>query len=241
MTLFGHAPASGELRPAPPDEGREIPITREELVVHRDPHSQIAEQYRRLRNSLQALNPDGAARSILLTSSLDGEGKTVSALNLGLAIAELPQLRVLVVDADLRRPAMEELLGLPRRLGLCELLTGRLNLDQAIRPTAVARFDVVGPGEVPGNIAEVLNLDRIRAVLNAMKRRYDYVLIDSPPVLTMNHPSVLGSLADGVLLVVRLGKTPKPLVEEAFRMLENLGGNVLGTCVTGSSETDLAG
>ena len=238
MTLFRSKPFPGKLDPAPPDEGREIPVTREELVVIRDPYSQIAEQFRRLRNSLQALNPDGAARSILMTSSLDGEGKTVATLNLGLAIAELPQMRVLVVDADYDDPAVERYLGLPRRQGLSELLTGRLPMDQAIRRTSAERLDIVAPGERPNNPAEILNVDRIRAVLNAMKRRYDYVLIDVPPVLTMNHPSVLGSIADGVLLVVRLGKTPKPLVEEAFTMLENLGGNVLGTCVTGSSETD---
>ena len=241
MSLFGSKPLSHELQPAPADEGRGIPVSREELVMCCDPYSQIAEQYRRLRNSLQALNPDGAARSILMTSSLDGEGKTVSAMNLGLALAELPQTRVLVVDADLVHPGIEAMLGLPRRQGFAELLMGRLVMDQAIRTTSVERFDVMGPGSAPRNVAEILNVDRIRAVLNALKRRYDYVLIDVPPVLTMNHPSVLGSIVDGILLVVRLGKTPKPLVEEAFSMLENLGGNVLGTCVTGSSETDLAG
>ena len=130
---------------------------------------------------------------------------------------------------------------LPRRQGFSELLAGRLPVDQAIRRTSAERLDIVGPGERPSNPAEILNVDRIRAVLNSMKRRYDYVLIDVPPVLTMNHPSVLGSIVDGVILVVRLGKTPKPLVEEAFSMLENLGGNVLGTCVTGSSEADFGG
>ncbi len=241
MSLFGHKTASEKLQPASPDEGREVPLTAEELVVYRDPHSQIAEQYRRLRNSLQALNPDGAARSILMTSSLEGEGKTVSALNLGLALAELPQTSAIVVDGDLDNPGVERLVGLSRRQGLTELLGGKITMDQAVRSTSVDRFDVIGPGAAPANAAEIMNVDRIRAVLNALKRRYDYVLIDVPPDLTMNNPSVLGSIADGILLVVRLGKTPKPLVEEAFSMLENLGGNVLGTCVTGSSQTDLAG
>jgi len=240
MSLFGNKPDSDQLQPAVADEGKDLPLQAEVLVVHREPHSHIAEQYRRLRNSIQALNPDGAARSILMTSSLEGEGKTVSAMNLGLALAELPQTSAVVVDADLAHPGVEDLIGFPRRQGLTELLGGKITLDQAIRSTSVDRFDIVGPGAVPSNAAEILNVDRIRAVLNAMKRRYDYVLIDVPPVLTMNHPSVLGSIADGILLVVRLGRTPKPLVEEAFTMLENLGGNVLGTCVTGTSELDLA-
>lgn len=236
MALFGSKLPSNQLAPASPDEAREIPITREELVVHVQPHSPIAEQYRRMRNSLQSLNPDGAARTILMTSSLEGEGKTVSALNLGMALAELPNLRILVVDGDFYRPCVERYLGLPARQGLGELLGGTITMDQAIRQTSADSFDILGPGAPPANPAEILNVDRIRAVLNAFKRRYDYILVDVPPVLTMNHPSVLGAIADGILLVVRLGKTPKPLVEEAFAMLENLGGNVLGTCVTGTGD-----
>jgi capsular exopolysaccharide synthesis family protein len=237
MPLFG-SKSSSEFTPAPSEEGAGTPITREELVVHVAPNSPIAEQYRRMRNSLQSLNPDGAARSILVTSSIEGEGKTVSTLNLGLALAELPNLRILVIDGDFARSSVERYLDLPPRQGLSELLGGTITMDQAIRSTSVERFDVVGPGAPIAGQAEVLNVDRIRAVLNALKRRYDYILVDVPPVLTMNHPSVLGSIADGILLVVRLGKTPKPLVEEAFSMLENLGGNVLGTCVTGTGEVD---
>ena len=84
----------------------------------------------------------------------------------------------------------------------------------------------------PHNPADILNVDRIRSVLNAVKRRYDYILVDSPAALTMNSPSVLGSLADGIILVVRLNSTPKMYVEEAYQLLENLGGNILGTCLT---------
>jgi len=221
-----------------PGEGVAVPIPSEELVVSRRPNSQIAEQFRRLRSSLLALNPDGAARSVLMTSSITGEGKTVATLNLAMALAELPQIRVLVVDADIRNPSVEELLGLTRRQGLSEVLQGKLPLDQAIRQTSVDRMDVVGPGEVPGNPAEMLNTDRIRAVFNSLKRGYDYVLIDAPAVLTMSHPSVLGSIADGILLVVRMNKTSKHLVEEAYNILENLGGNVLGTCLTGTHEPE---
>ncbi|MFT5289659.1 MAG: capsular exopolysaccharide synthesis family protein [Planctomycetota bacterium] len=233
MSLFGTRTNVDELEPAPPGEGREVPIRSEELVMVQDPHSTVAEQFRRLRNSIQALNPDGAARSVLLTSAVEGEGKSVASLNLGLAMAELPHLRVLVVDGDFRNPSVERYVGLPRRLGFSDLLSGRLTMDQAIRSTSVERFDVMGAGRRPDNPAEVLNVDRVRAVLNALKRRYDFVLIDSPSVLAVNHPSVFGAIVDGIVLVLRLGKTPKQLVEEAYSMLESMGGNVLGTCVTG--------
>jgi capsular exopolysaccharide synthesis family protein len=230
MALFGNHGTQEKLEPAPPGEGRDIPLEREELVVARDPHSQAAEQFRRLRNSLQALNPDGASRSILLTSAVSGEGKTVAALNLALALVELPSLRVVVIDADRLKPSVENYLGLPLRAGVVELLEGEITVDQAIRQTAIERLDVIGAGAATRS--PVIQLERLQALLNALKRRYDYVLIDGPSVLSANHPSLLGSIADGILLVVRLGSTPKFLVEEAFQMLENLGGNVLGTCAT---------
>lgn len=239
MRLFGN-PSQPSLEPAPPGEGVDIPVRSEEIVMVRDPFSQVSEQFRRLRNSIHALNSDGASRTVMMTSSIRGEGKTVATLNLAIAMAELPQMRVLVLDADHQSPQVEGYLGLPRRQGITEVLQGRLPLDQSIRNTAIDRMDVMGAGSPPHNPADILNVDRIRSVLNALKRRYDYIFIDAPSALTMNSPSVLGSLADGIVLVVRLNSTPKALVEEAYQLLENLGGNILGTCLTAGSLPDTA-
>jgi capsular exopolysaccharide synthesis family protein len=234
MPLFGKKSPPEILEPARPEEGKDVPIKHEELVLARGTHGSAAEQFRRLRNSIQALNPDGAARSVLVTSAVDGEGKTVATLNLAMALAEIPQTRVLVVDADFRAPSIERYLGLPRRQGFSELLRGTLPLDQAIRATSFPRLDLVGAGARPENPAEILHVDRIKAVFSAFKRRYDYVFVDSSATLAVSHATVLGPLVDGVLFVVRLGGTPKQLVEEAYRMIENLGGNMLGTCLTGT-------
>jgi tyrosine-protein kinase Etk/Wzc len=232
MSLLGSRPPEEKLQPPVPGEGREIPIRAEELVVIRSPHSSAAEQFRRMRNSVQALNPDGASRSILMTSAAEREGKTIATLNLALAMVELPQLRLLVIDSDLKQPAVEDYLGWPRRQGVSELLSGRISLDQAIRSTSVDRLDILGAGEPTPNPS--IHLERLETVLNTLKRRYDYVLLDGPAVLRASHPGLLGSISDGILLVVRLGVTPKQQVEEAFTLLENLGGNVLGTCATGA-------
>jgi capsular exopolysaccharide synthesis family protein len=213
-----------------PGEGREIPLEREELVMLRAPSSPKAEQFRRLRNSLLALNPDGAARSILITSAVEQEGKSVAAINLALSLVEVPSLRLCLLDCDRLNPSLEDYLGHPRRQGLTELLQGALAIDQAIRPTALDRFDLIGAGASSRNPG--LDLERLQALLNALKRRYDYVLLDGPAVHSTNHPSLIGSVVDGILLVVRIGATPKGLVEEAYQMLEGLGGNVLGTCAT---------
>jgi len=227
-----------ELEPAKPGEGRDIPILREEMVLVRKPLSQHAEQFRRLRNSIHALNPDGASRSVLVTSALKGEGKSVAALNLALALTELPGIRVLLIDGNLQNPSIEHFLGLPRRQGFYEILQGTITLDQAIRRTSVYQLDILATGASPQLQSDFLNVDRIRAVLDAVKRSYDYVLIDASAILAANHPSVMSTVADGVLLVVRRGRTPRQYVEEAFAMIENLGGNVLGTCLLGAFEPD---
>jgi capsular exopolysaccharide synthesis family protein len=228
------APAS-PLVPADPDHDRRLPIRREEIVMIGDPRSHIAEQFRGLRNSIHALNPDSASRTIVVTSALPGEGKTVAALNLAVCMAELPGIHVLVVDANLHRPAVEEYLGFGRRQGLAEVLGGKLPLDRAIRLTAIPNLSVMGAGELPANPSEWLGSDRMRSLLHQLKQQFSYILIDTPEALTISDASLLGAMADGILLVVRLGKTPRHFVEQTHNQLEALGGNVLGTCLTSAT------
>jgi capsular exopolysaccharide synthesis family protein len=233
MALFRKPQPVGPLQVADANEARNIPITNEELAMASEPRGQIAEQFRTLRNSITALNPGGAPRSLVVTSALRGEGKTVSVLNLAVALAEMPGAHVLVIDADLHHPALEGYLNLPRRQGLSELLSGRLDLDHAIRATSMPGLAILGAGALPKNPSELLASDRMKAVLNSLKRRYNYVLIDTPEAMTISDASLLGAIADGILLVVRIGSTPRQYVEQVNSMLENLGGNVLGTCLTG--------
>lgn len=226
------------LKPPEPGEARSIPLRREEIAMVAAPRSQIAEQFRGLRNSITALNPDGASHTMVVTSALRGEGKTVASLNLAVAMAELPGTEVLVVDADLHHPALERFLELPRRQGLTEVLQGTLPLDQAIRPTSVPGLSIVGPGELPPNPSELLGSDRMRSVMNRLRQRYSYVILDTPEAISISDASLLGAMADGIVLVVRLGDTPRHYVEQAANQLEALGGNLLGTCLTHASLAD---
>ncbi len=228
------AAAGGPLQPADPDEARKIPLKREEIALSIDPRGTIAEQFRQLRNSITALNPEGAPRTVVVASALRREGKTVATINLGLAMAEVPGTRVLLVDADLHHPMLEQYLGLPRRAGLVEVLRGTCPLDRAIRATSVEGVSVLGPGELPRNPSELLGSERMRTVLGQFKQRFKYILIDTPEAISISDAALLGSLADGIVLVVRLGVTPRNLVEQAHNQLETLGGNVLGTCLTGA-------
>jgi len=239
MTLFGKQnQARGPLQPADPDEARKIPIQREELAMALSPRSRIAEQFRALRNSIQALNPDGAPRSIVVTSAARGEGKSVATINLALALAEVPGTHVLMIDADLHAPSLEAYLGLPQRAGLAELLGGRVGMDRAIRSTSAANVSLLAAGELPVNPTELLGSERMRTLLGACKQRFSYILVDTPEALSISDAALLSSVCDGALLVVRLGATPRHLVEQTYNMLETMGGNVLGLCLTGGDSAD---
>lgn len=240
MALFRKSGPQEPLQPAKPDEARNRPVRREELAMVREPRGQIAEQFRALRNSIVALNPDGASRTVVLTSAVSGEGKTVATLNLALALAELPGNQVLVVDADLHHPAIEEYLELPRRQGLADVLAGTCALDASIRATSAEGVSVMGAGTLPENPTRLLGSDRMKVVLNQLKQRFSYVLIDTPEAMTISDASLIGGMADGILLVVRLGSTPRHYVEQTHNTLEALGGNVLGTCLTGATVEDTA-
>ncbi len=236
MSLFRRpGGASAPLPQAEPDESRKARLDREEIAIARDPRGPIAEQFRQLRNSITALNPEGAPRTVVMTSSVRGEGKTVATINLGLALSEVPGTRVLLVDADMHHPRLESYLGLPRRQGLVEVIRGTCPVDRAIRATSVEGVSVLGPGELPRNPSELLGSDRVKVVLGAFKQRFKYILIDTPEAAKVSDASMLGALADGIVLVVRLGSTPRNLVEETYNRLEALGGNVLGTLLTGAA------
>lgn len=234
MTKTTANPPEG-LVPALPDEARNIAVQREEIAVLNDPRGAIAEQFRALRNSIHALNPDGASHTLVVASAVRGEGKTVAALNLACAMAELPGMEVLVVDANLHHPQLEDYLSLPRRQGLTEVLSGTLALDQAARATSVPGVSIIGAGRLPTNSSELLGSDRMRALLNQLRQRYSYVILDTPEAVNISDASLLGAIADGILLVVRLGQTPRHFVEQTHNALEALGGNVLGTCLVGAN------
>lgn len=240
MSMFNtkRSHAVSPLVPADPEEAKRTPITKEELAMVAAPRSQIAEQFRSLRNSITALNPEGAPRTIVVTSALRGEGKTVAAINLALAMAEVPGTRALVVDADLHHPSVERYLGLPRRQGLTELLRGQCSLDRALRVTSVPSVSLIGAGELPKNPSELLGSERMRTLITSFKQRFSYILIDTPEAMTISDASLLGAIADGIILVVRLGSTPRHYVEQTHNMLETMGGNVLGSCLTGATAID---
>jgi tyrosine-protein kinase Etk/Wzc len=190
------------------------------------------EAFRNLRTSLIWSDGGETLKTLVVTSATPGEGKTTTAANLAVTLA-YDGLRVLLVDCDIRRPRVHGLFRLPRAPGLMELLTASANPGTppppAIRETSVARLFVLPCGALPMNAANLLSSSRMRVLLQELQERFDIIVLDTPPVLATADAGIVGSLTDGVLLVVRAGTTDKNAAQRAYQQLANVGARVVGT------------
>jgi capsular exopolysaccharide synthesis family protein len=187
------------------------------LVAGLAPQSPAAEQYRALRTRLAHGEAASALRSVLITSPQKGEGKSVTAANLALTMAQELQRRVVIVDADLRKPSLQQMFGLPASPGLTEFLTGAAELTDVMKSLADHHLTVIPGGTIPMNPAELLGSTAMRRMLDHLRTRFDRVILDTPPVLPLADVAVLAPMVDGVLLVVRAGFTTRPGIENALR------------------------
>lgn len=186
----------------------------------------LLEATRILRSNL-IFAADGPLRSVLITSADMGEGKSLTAYNLAAAMA-LDGRRVLLLDCDLRRPAQHTLADCSLTPGLSNILQGEGNLDTALRPAGLNNLWVLPAGSLPDNPPELLGSEANRALLEQLRSRFDLLVLDSPPILSLADAQVLSSLSDGVLLVVAADTTPRNHVERAESMLRHVGARVLG-------------
>lgn len=197
------------------------------LVVRDRPQSDRAEAFRRLRTNLRFLNLRGSGRTIVVTSSLPGEGKSVTTINLAMAMAE-GSSRILLVDADLRRPSVSRMLGLEGAVGLTTVLIGDAQLEEVVQPFGDGTLDVLAAGQIPPNPSELLDSDSMVELLREAALRYDVVLLDSAPLLPVTDAAVLARLTDGALLVVGCRKAHRHQVSEALTSLETVAARILG-------------
>ena len=201
------------------------------LPVVTKPQSAHAEAFRQLRTNLQFVDIDqGATKTLVITSSLPSEGKTRTAVNLALAIAQAGQ-RVVLVEADLRRPRVNSYLGLLDDVGVTTVLLGHVTLDEALQPYGDLPLEVLACGRQPPNPSELLSSDRMQHVLRELRHRADVIIIDAPPLLPVTDAAVLARQSDGAILVVRHGKTTFAQVDRAVENLRLAGARLLGTIV----------
>jgi polysaccharide biosynthesis transport protein len=207
------ASAAGTARPSP--------------LILKNPQSAVAESYRVLRTNLIFSSAEMSGRVLVVTSANPGEGKTTTVVNLASSLA-LNGAKVLAVDADLRRPTMHQHFGIAKTPGLSDLIVGKCQASESIQTTRLKGLQVLPCGYVPPNPAELLGSAAMRQVIGALRSHYDWVLIDTPPVLAMADTPVLCPLVEGVILIVGAEVSGRPALQRAVDQVVSVGGKVIG-------------
>ncbi|MCC7409507.1 MAG: polysaccharide biosynthesis tyrosine autokinase [Phycisphaeraceae bacterium] len=197
-------------------------IIDDRLVALVKPASLIAEEYRGVRTSLLARWEQKRKLVHVITSATPQEGKTITSLNLGLSLAELRNRRTIVIEADLRLPQFSRLLWMPQSPGLVGYLEEHANLADVVHAVGKNNLHVI-PAGAPANdrAVQLLSSPRMAELVKQLRTQYDHVIIDTPPIIDLADAGILGALADEVLLIVRMNRTPRPLVEQAVKTLSS--------------------
>jgi capsular exopolysaccharide synthesis family protein len=198
------------------------------LYVAEHPRAPISEAFRSLRTNIQFASVDHPVRILVVSSAGPEEGKSTVAANLAVVMAQGDK-RVILVDADLRRPSLHELLGLPNRLGLSDLfLRVDVTLERALQSGGTPNLRVLTSGKLPPNPAELMGSERMAKLLSEMRAEADLVIMDAPPALVVTDAALLGARSDGLLLVVQPGKTRQDAATSAVESLKRTGTKVIG-------------
>jgi non-specific protein-tyrosine kinase len=201
------------------------------LIVTQHPHSTRAEAFRQLRTNLQFVDIDTELRSLVVTSSVPNEGKTTTVCNLAITLSQTGT-RVLLIEADLRRPRLAQYLGLDGSVGLTSVLVGTASVTDAVQRWGGSALDVLASGPLPPNPSELLASKAMADLLRRLEGNYDLVLLDAPPLLPVTDAAVVAAQTSGALLIARYGSTKRDqLARSAESLLEGVGARILGTVI----------
>jgi capsular exopolysaccharide synthesis family protein len=229
LPVVAHVPIIEEH--GPPDDLAELPLDRALAIYHR-PKSGEAEAYRSLRTALYFTTHGETNKVIQISSPNKGDGKSTIAANLAIAIAQSGK-RVILVDGDMRRPRVHTLFGIKPDVGLGQVIMGEATVADAVVPGGIDNLSLLTCGPRPENPAELLTQPRFELVLAELRQQYEYVIVDTPPLLAVTDPAVVVSRMDAVFLVVRLSRNGRPAAERSREILRQLRANVLGVVVNG--------
>lgn len=202
------------------------------IVTYVDKASHITEQYRILRTNLYSLSTEKPIKTIVITSSQSGEGKTTTSCNLAITLSWDTKKKILLVDADLRKPGVHEMLNLPKKPGLSDLIMGKISVDQLLHKPSIGNLYVVPSGSTITNPSELLSDQRLKAIIEEFSKKFDYTIFDTPPTLSVADSSILGHMCNGVILVVKAESTAKDIVKESMDLLTNAQARPIACILT---------
>jgi len=208
-------------------------VTEVELINHLFPKINIAEDYRTVRTSILFSLPGKGPRAMMFTSSSPQEGKSATVANLAISFAQLG-VKVVVVDADLRKPRQHKIFKVKNTGGLSDYLTGRRAFDEVIQKTAIEHFWLVSSGSHPPNPAELLNSEMMKDFVRSLKERFDVILIDTPPVMAVIDPVIVSSYVDSTVIVLRTGKAARKPVLRTVSELRRAQAKIIGVVFNGA-------
>jgi capsular exopolysaccharide synthesis family protein len=197
------------------------------LLLNEGAESPHAEAYRVLRTNLLFSRKDEKLNTVCVVSAGAGEGKSTTILNLATVFAQSGQ-RVLLVDSDLRRPTLHKMLKVSNNLGLTNCLLKQNSLEEVIQTTSLPMLDILPSGKLPSSSLGILSSAQMRDLITELKRRYDFVLFDSPPIMGVSDASILASEVDMTIQVIQYRRYPQPMNIRAKQMVEKVGGNLVG-------------
>ena len=201
------------------------------FIVEKEPKSIAAESYRTLRTNIQYSSFDREYKTIVVTSSEQGEGKSTTAGNLALSMAQ-GEKKVILIDCDLRKPSLHKKFQISNLVGLSDVIVGKSDLASAVH-----RYNknlvILPSGKIPPNPSEMLSSKTMTKLLETLKEGFDYIIIDTPPVQAVTDSQILSVKADGTILVVKSERTKKESVQNAIDLLKKVNANIIGTVLNG--------
>jgi len=200
------------------------------LLIAADPRSSLAEAYRHLRTSILLSTAGHAPKSLLVTSSLPSEGKTTTATNTAISLAQTGA-RVLIIDADMRRPRLHSIFGVENNIGLSTLLASELTdqeVTSAIRQDERSKLHILTSGPIPPNPAELIGSEHMASLLRRLQTKFTHVVVDSPPIASFTDGVLTASMVDGVILVVHAGRSSRQVVRRSRQLLQEIGAKIFG-------------
>jgi exopolysaccharide/PEP-CTERM locus tyrosine autokinase len=211
-----------ELQEDTPKVTHDEVVLDDKLVSFFEPSSMVAEQFRRLRQYIIKPGLDNSAKTILVTSAMAGEGKSLIAINLAVTIATELHSHALLVDCDLRNPSVSRYFGLQEAKGLSDYILGDAEVTDLFIKTSIDKVSVLCGGTIQDNPVELIGSNKMKSLVQDLKSRYNnrYIILDSSPLLATTEPSVLNEIVDGILLVVKSGGAPRESIQQAMKLLK---------------------